>query len=148
MKANIVTLKMVREKSTEYTSKINEPKTSYSVFKPLISDSDVEQFWVMCLDSKNKINALHCVVKGSVDSCTFHTGDALKVALLSNSPSVIFAHNHPSGSAEPSQQDKKLTNSLKESCSLLGIRFLDHLIICENEFFSFAMNSLEVADEK
>ncbi len=148
MKTQLITLRMVREKSVQYEKPVTCGEESYKVISPFYKDLPHESFYVMGTDTKNKITMIQEVARGSTDRCAFSPSDAMRALLLSNSTGAIFSHNHPSGDPTPSQDDKNLTQRLKVSCALLGIRFLDHLVIGDGKFYSFAINDFKIMEEK
>ena len=107
-----------------------------------LSRETKEHFWAVHLDSKNRMLCLDQVSTGSLNASIVHPRDCLKSALLSSAAAIVFVHNHPSGDATPSREDIEITKRLKECCDLLGIRCLDHIIVCENEYVSFADRGL------
>jgi DNA repair protein RadC len=79
---------------------------------------------------------------GTIDGASVHPREVVRRALETNAAAVIFAHNHPSGIAEPSQADQRITDRLKSSLLLIDVRVLDHMIIGEGEVMSFAERGL------
>lgn len=79
---------------------------------------------------------------GTIDGCSVYPREVVKAALQVNAAAVIFAHNHPSGVAEPSQNDRNITQRLKEALSLIDIRVLDHFIVGDETVESFAERGL------
>lgn len=137
MKAPITSLRLVRERSVEYGEAITSAATAYSVLRPLMADLAQEAFFVLGLNTKNRITVIHQVAMGGPMGVAFSPGDVAKVLLLSHSTGVICAHNHPSQDVSPSPEDRALTQRIRELMTLLGIRMVDHLIIGEARFFSF-----------
>ena len=101
-----------------------------------LQDSDREQFIITCLNTKNEPTNISVVSVGTLNKAIVHPKEVFKTAILSNAASSMAFHNHPSGNAEPSQQDIQLTNRLYEAGELLGIKLLDHLIIGDGTFTS------------
>ena len=99
---------------------------------------DREEFWCLHLDTKNKLIGYEVVSVGSLNSSIVHPREVFKGLLLNNAAAVIFAHNHPSGDPTPSYEDKEITTRLKAAGELLGIRVLDHLIVGDGCYCSFA----------
>jgi DNA repair protein RadC len=97
---------------------------------------------ILFLDNRNRV--IECVemFRGTIDGATVHPREVVKEALGRNAAAVIFAHNHPSGVAEPSQADELITRRLKEALSLVDIRVLDHLVVGGNVVTSFAEQGL------
>ena len=121
--------------------KITSSKDVYQLFKSLTSETK-EHFLALHLDSKNKIICVDQVSVGSLNASIVHPRDTLKSALLSSVAAIVFVHNHPSQNPDPSREDIDLTTRLKECCDLLGIRCLDHIIVCEESYVSFADRGL------
>lgn len=103
----------------------------------ILSDCDREHFIVLCLDTKNKLIGIHTAAVGVLDAAVTNPREIFKAAILLNAAAVIVAHNHPSGDSTPSKQDRALTERLCEAGKLLGITVLDHIIIGENQYYSF-----------
>lgn len=98
-----------------------------------------EIFSVIYLDSNNGVIDVEELFSGTVDSSAVYPREIMKIALLKNAVSLIFAHNHPSGSIIPSEADKGVTKKLLKAANLLGIRILDHIIIAgPSKYFSFS----------
>ena len=121
--------------------KITSSKDVYKLFKSLTRETK-EHFLALHLDSKNKIICVDQVSVGSLNASIVHPRDTLKSALLSSAAAIVFVHNHPSQNPDPSREDIDLTTRLKECCDLLGIRCLDHIIVCEESYVSFADRGL------
>jgi DNA repair protein RadC len=97
---------------------------------------DHEEFWVACLDTKNHVQRLHCLYKGSLNSSIVRVCELFRLPLLLNSASIIVAHNHPSGTIQASPEDIDVTRSLIQAGELLQIEVLDHLIIGQGAWMS------------
>lgn len=129
-RVNIVRLQMVRESSLLYPQRrIKMAKDAVGLFLTFLQESDREQFFLLCLSTKNEPTAIHTVSVGSLDASIVHPREVFKTAILANSASVIVAHNHPSGDPTPSQPDLEVTKRLQEAGELLGITVLDHIIV-------------------
>jgi len=138
-RVNIVSLKLIREASTLYGNrKIISPKDAAELLGDFLSESDREKFVVICLDTKNQPTAIHTVSIGSLNSALVHPREVFKVAILSNSASIILSHNHPSNDPYPSKEDIDITTRLCEAGKILGIEVVDHIIVCSTEkYLSF-----------
>lgn len=99
---------------------------------------DVEEFWCIALNACNHPLATECLFKGTVDSCLFHPRDLFRLACLNNAVALIVAHNHPSGNHEPSASDNKVTRQMLRAAQIMQIPILDHLILTESSYFSYA----------
>ena len=100
-------------------------------------DQQKEHFWVMGLNVKNRVMYLELVSLGILNESVIHPREVFKSAIIKGIANLIFCHNHPSGESEPSQNDIDITRRLKEGGDLLGIKILDHIIISENNLYSF-----------
>lgn len=107
-----------------------------------LSDKVQEEFWMLALNNSNIPIDCYQIGKGSYDKAIVEVRQLCKMAIISNATSVIIAHNHPSGTLQPSDDDIKITQKIKETLSLFNIRLWDHLIIYQNLYFSFTDNNL------
>lgn len=101
-----------------------------------------EVFVMLCLDARHHLNTVCELFQGSITETSVYPREVVKHALQNNAKAVIFAHNHPSGSAIPSEADQKLTRHLMKALALIDIRVLDHLVIGSEAPYSFAENGL------
>lgn len=135
-RVNIVSIKMVKEKSILYGNRaLSSPSDAVTLLSEFLEDSDREMLLVCCLDTKNQPTCINVVSIGTLNSSLVHPREVFKPAILSNSCSIIIAHNHPSGNPSPSKDDINITTRLKESGKILGIDLMDHIIIGENNDF-------------
>lgn len=95
-----------------------------------------EEISAILLNGRNMILSIEMITKGSVNTTGVHIGEIFKQAIRKNVAGVILVHNHPSGDASPSQDDKVLTKRVIEAGTLLGIPVLDHIILARGNFFS------------
>ncbi|HHF2982427.1 TPA: DNA repair protein RadC [Vibrio alginolyticus] len=100
-----------------------------------------EVFAVMFLDNQHQLISFEELFFGTIDAASIYPREVLKTALNHNAAAVIFAHNHPSGTAEPSQADKRITQRLIDALKLVDIRVLDHIVVGE-DCVSFAEKGL------
>ncbi|MDR2220602.1 MAG: DNA repair protein RadC [Methylobacillus sp.] len=101
-----------------------------------------EVFMVLFLDAKNRVIAQEELFAGTLSQTSVYPREVVKRALHYNAAAVIFAHNHPSGEAEPSQADERLTQALKKALDIVEVRVLDHFVIAGNTVLSFAERGL------
>ena len=101
-----------------------------------------ELFKVIYLNSQNQILETEDLFEGTVNSSAVSTREVIENAIRNNAAALIFAHNHPSGNPEPSKGDRELTRDLVYAGSIVRIRVLDHIIIGDNRYFSFAAEGL------
>lgn len=108
---------------------IKGPKDRAEIASRFIGRDDREVFFVMCLNTKNHVVAVHRCHIGSLNASIVHPREVFKSAILNNAASVIVAHQHPSGDITPSMEDISVTKRLAEAGKLLGIEVLDHLVV-------------------
>src|SRR5699024_10900909 len=113
-----------------------------NIIRDFIGDSDREKFVVLCLNVKNEPTAMQVVHTGSLNASIVHPRDVFKVAVLSNSASVVVAHNHPSGHSTASVEDMQVTKRLVEAGEILRIEVLDHIIITHEQCKSLKKEGL------
>jgi len=101
-----------------------------------LTRDDREVFFVMCLNTKNNVSAVHRCHVGSLNASLVHPREVFKSAILNNAASVILAHQHPSGDITPSMEDINVTKRLVEAGKLLGIEVLDHLVVNSDNSFT------------
>ncbi|MFZ6749514.1 RadC family protein [Undibacterium sp. Ren11W] len=117
---------------------LSSPNTVKNYLQLLIGNKPHESFAVLFLDIKNRLIKTEELFRGTLNHASVYPREVVKAALLHNAASIILAHNHPSGSCEPSQADLALTNTLKQALALVDIRVLDHFIIANPNVYSFA----------
>lgn len=129
---NIVSLKMIKESSVMYSNrKISTPGEAVDLLRYLLEECDREKMLVCCLNTKNEPTNISVVSVGSLNSSIVHPREVFKTAIVSNSASIIIAHNHPSGNAQPSKEDINITERIKNAGKIIGIEMIDHIIIGE-----------------
>ena len=101
-----------------------------------------EEAKILLLNRNNNVLGIYSLAKGGLTSCVVDVRIILSIALKTLATGIILVHNHPSGNLKPSQADLDITKKLKQSCDLLDISFLDHLIITKDNYFSFADEGL------
>ena len=129
-----------RRKETEIikSEKLTTSASVYKFFRPLFLDLPHEEFWVLFLNRSNGIIKKELISRGGVAGTFVDTKIIFKAAIENLASSIILCHNHPSDNNKPSEQDIQLTKKIKEAGRLLEIPVLDHLIVCESGYFSFA----------
>jgi DNA repair protein RadC len=122
--------------------KIQSSKSVFELMQPVIGELPHEEFWIVYLNNSNKVIYKNQLSKGGITGTLVDTRLVLKTALEVGAVGLILSHNHPSGTLKPSQADKDVTLKLKTAAQSLDIKVLDHLIITENAYFSFADEGL------
>ena len=119
-----------------YKSKeLTDPAKVYRLIKSKLKDYHKEHFYIIALNSRN--HSIAEISLGSLNANIVHPREVFAEAIKSKAASVVFAHNHPSGDPEPSEDDLLLTKKLVESGKILGIEVFDHIIVARDSFFSF-----------
>tara|TARA_Y100000815_G_C13341480_1_gene500158 strand:- start:1542 stop:2219 length:678 start_codon:yes stop_codon:yes gene_type:complete len=117
---------------------ITSSKAVFELMQPIIGELPHEEFWVLYLNNANKIIYKSQISKGGITGTLVDSRIIFKIAFEYNATAIILLHNHPSGKLKPSQADLNLTKSLQQASKSLEIQILDHIIITENHYFSFA----------
>ena len=124
-----------------YKSKeLTDPEKVYRLIKSKLKDYHKEHFYIIALNSRNY--SIAEVSVGSLNASVVHPREVFSEAIKNKAASVVFAHNHPSGDPEPSEDDLLLTKKLVESGKILGIEVSDHIIVTKTKFFSFKEKGL------
>ncbi|GFE87803.1 hypothetical protein GCM10011488_27570 [Steroidobacter agaridevorans] len=121
---------------------INEPRAAREYLQLRFGRLEYEVFSCLYLDAKCRVIACVELFRGTVDGAAIHPREVVKQALAYNATSVIFVHNHPSGVAEPSPQDRLITRRLKEALALIDVRVEDHLVVGDATIESMAERGL------
>lgn len=138
-------LEIGRRRRGEDSLKIEKIGSSHDVFDvlhPIMGDLEHEEFWILYLNNSNKILHKAQLSKGSITGTLVDVRLVMKQSLELGAVALILAHNHPSGTLKPSNADKEITQKIKNASEALDIRVLDHLIITQREYFSFADNQI------
>jgi len=127
-----------------YTSEnpVQSPEQAYKSVQAKLKGKKKEHFYILCLDTRNRVCTKKQVSVGNLDSSIVHPREVFKDAVSSLAASVIFVHNHPSGELEPSSEDISLTKRLVEAGELLGIPVLDHIIVSDRGYTSLKSRNL------
>jgi DNA repair protein RadC len=118
--------------------KITSSSSVFELLQPIIGELPHEEFWILYLNNSNKILEQYQISKGGITGTLVDVRITLRKALELGAVSLILAHNHPSGNLNPSEADKQLTRKLKTASESLDIKVLDHIIVTEKSYFSFA----------
>ncbi|GAA0724844.1 DNA repair protein RadC [Aquimarina litoralis] len=127
-----------KEESVSIIPKINSSIDVFHIMNPIIGDLEHEEFWVLFLNNANKVLQKKQISIGGKTGTLVDPRIVFRSALEFNATAIILTHNHPSGALVPSESDKVLTQKLKQAGLSLDIKLLDHLIITEKDYFSFA----------
>jgi DNA repair protein RadC len=131
----------LQEKMKE-TAALTSPGEVRDYLRLALSRREEEAFVCIWLDAQHKVIEIQEAFAGTLTQTSVYPREIVKAALARNAAAVIFAHNHPSGVAQPSQADELLTRNLKEALALVDVKVLDHFIVAANQAISFAERGL------
>lgn len=121
---------------------LTSPRDSAAFLKARMADRPYEVFACLFLDNRHRVLIYEEMFRGTLDGASVHPREVVRAALTHNAAAVIFAHNHPSGVAEPSAADRNITQQLRDALQLISVRVLDHLVIGSGEPTSMAARGL------
>ena len=130
------------ESTLERGSVLDNPDTTRDYLRMRLRSYEHEVFACLFLDNRHRIICFEEMFNGTIDSASVHPREVVKRALHHNAAALILAHNHPSGTAEPSRSDQLLTQRLRDALQLVDVRVLDHFVIGDGETTSFAERGL------
>lgn len=121
---------------------IRSSKDVADIFQPILADLAHEEFWILFLNRSNRVINRMKLSQGGVSGTVTDVRMVMKRAIEYLASGIIVCHNHPSGNLNPSESDTKITQKIKEAGNLMDIQLLDHLIISDKDYYSFADNGL------
>ncbi|RDY60670.1 RadC family protein [Flagellimonas nanhaiensis] len=127
-----------RGEDTVKVTKIKGSRDAFDLLYPMMGELQHEEFWIVYLNNSNKVMHKSQLSKGGITGTLVDVRLVLKQALELGAVGIILAHNHPSGTLRPSTADKQITEKLKTATEALDIKILDHLILTQNDYLSFA----------
>ncbi|ENM5751436.1 RadC family protein [Vibrio mimicus] len=147
--AKFVQLQAVLEMTQRYLGEtlkrgdaLTSPQQTKLYLSSILRDRQREAFYILFLDNQHRVIRDEILFEGTIDAASVYPREVVKRALYHNAAAVILAHNHPSGVAEPSQADRRITDRLRDALSLVEIRVLDHFVVGDGEVVSFAERGL------
>lgn len=117
---------------------LTSPREVFNHLQTLLAEYEHEIFALLMLDSKHRVIGFHKLFRGTLDGANVYPREVVKLALEHNAAAMILVHNHPSGDPEPSLADRNLTQKLKETLDLVGVRILDHIVVGQEGCVSLA----------
>ncbi|MGY3568435.1 DNA repair protein RadC [Vibrio sp. SCSIO 43135] len=143
--AKYVQLQAVLEMTQRYLAEtlqrgdaLTSPEHTKLYLSSILRDRQREAFYILFLDNQHRVIQDEILFEGTIDAASVYPREVVKRALHHNSAALILAHNHPSGVAEPSQADRRITRRLSDALALVDIRVLDHFVVGDGEVVSFA----------
>lgn len=127
-----------KEEGTLERLQIRSSEDIYRLFYPLMCDLPVEECWVLLLNQAGKVIDRIRISQGGLASTAVDIRCVLREALVRRAVSMVLCHNHPSGNLRPSREDDRLTESLRQAAVTVNLRLLDHVIVTDGEYYSYA----------
>ena len=138
-------MELGRRRATEEVTRdlmeIKDAQTIYRYMHPKMKDLPYEECWALMLNNKAKLLKRVRISQGGITETSVDIRIVMKNAIVSGATSLVLVHNHPSGSCRPSKFDDQLTHSLHEACKVLNIRLIDHVIVTDGDYYSYAENA-------
>lgn len=119
------------------TKYINSSIDLFNYFHPMLCDINIEQCHVLMLNSKNGVIDSALIGSGGLTATTVDVRLVMREALMKRATAIALCHNHPSGNTSPSREDNDLTKNLRDACKVMNIRFLDHIIVAGDRYYSY-----------
>lgn len=138
-------LELGRRRNTqeaEERSSIGCSNDIYKIFRPLMRDLPIEEFWILFLNQSNKVIDKIRISCGGIAGTVVDVRTILREALLRHATQIVALHNHPSGNCKPSKPDCDITEQLRKAGDTMNIRLIDHVIVSESNYYSFADEGL------
>lgn len=129
-----------REEDVPERPVLNSSRKSYDYMKQRLADLPHEEFWAILLNRAGRVIEAVMVSKGGTASTAVETKIIMKAAIQSLASAIVLCHNHPSGNCRPSREDELVTKRVSEAARLMDINVVDHIIVCDNNYYSFADN--------
>lgn len=149
-KHTVLFLKLLKDVSILYMEKglhnrnlLSSPQAVYDYLKTSLKGANDEEVKVLFLDNNNKLISIETFGSGTVNRSSLYPRKVVERALYNHAVSVIIAHNHPSGALQPSADDRKITKAIRDALNTVEIALLDHIIIGNNDYYSFKNNNIK-----
>jgi DNA repair protein RadC len=118
--------------------KISSSRDAFEIFKSLMGDLPFEEFWILMLNKANRVLKKVRISEGGISGTVVDPKKIFQICLAQHTSSIILGHNHPSGNIQPSEADQKITKKIRDCGTMLDIAVLDHIIVGEDKYYSFA----------
>ena len=123
--------------TTEERPDLGTATLIYNHMHPVLQDEDVEEFWILLMNQNHRLIKKIRIARGGISEVSVDVRIIIREAVLVNATIMAVCHNHPSGSLRPSSMDNDLTYAIQKACSLMRIKFLDHVIITDGAYYSY-----------
>lgn len=121
---------------------MNSPEAIARCYMERLRHENREKIYLLLLDKKNHLLGEHCISQGTVDTSVITPREIMIEALKCQAVNLILLHNHPSGNPAPSRQDAYLTERIRQSAEIIGLHLIDHIIIGDQQYYSFVENNM------
>ena len=145
--AKAITIKAAAEigrrramENSQSRTQLTNAADTYAIMHPVMQDLDHEEFWVLLLNNQARLIKKVRLSMGGITQTAVDVRQILRAALMANATNMVVCHNHPSGSLKPSNDDRHLTDCIKQAANTMNIRLIDHVIITDGDYYSFADN--------
>ena len=145
--AKAITIKAAAEigrrramENSQSRSQLANAADTYAIMHPVMQDLDHEEFWVLLLNNQSRLIKKVRMSMGGITQTAVDVRQILRAALMANATNMVVCHNHPSGKLAPSSDDCYLTTCIKQAANTMNIRLIDHVIITDGNYYSFADN--------
>ncbi len=135
-------LKICKSRLVEFGDHFSSPDIAEKYCQLLLANEEIEHFHILFLNNQNRLITDERMFSGSIDSASVYPREVVKACIKHNAASVILTHNHPSGSQNISEEDKRITTKLKQALQTIDVRVLDHIIVAGTATVSFANEGL------
>lgn len=129
--------KRMKERSVSKV-RVMSSQDIYNMMVPLVCDLQVEEFWLILCNQASYVIKKIRLSAGGIDGTYVDVRVLLRQVIMNDATSFAIVHNHPSGNQEPSEQDKRLTFSIKQAAETMQVRLMDHVIVCDRRYYSFS----------
>ena len=138
MQASLEITQRFLAETLKHGEALTSPQQTQLYLSSVLRDRQREAFYILFLDNQHRVIQDEILFEGTIDAASVYPREVVKRALHHNAAALILAHNHPSGVAEPSQSDRRITSRISDALALVDIRVLDHFVVGDGEIVSFA----------
>ncbi|MFO7923539.1 MAG: DNA repair protein RadC [Bacteroidales bacterium] len=131
-----------REEAVSEKPSVQSSRDAYTIMQPIVGDLLHEEFWILMLNRSNRLIETLRTSQGGISGTVTDIRMILKNAILHSASSLVLCHNHPSGNLKPSRADMDITRKMKDAAGFMDIKVLDHIIMADRHYFSFADEGL------
>lgn len=131
-----------KDEDAPVQSVIQSSRDAFAIMQPIVGDLMHEEFWILLLNRSNRLIEAMRTSQGGISGTVTDIRMILKNAILRTASSIVLCHNHPSGNLKPSRADLDITKKMNEAAKMMDLKVLDHIILADRDYFSFADEGL------